>query len=77
MSDTRVVGQKLLAVGALAKTLSTSVRTVWRKRAAGQLPKPVRIGGSVRWRSSDIDRWIEWGCPNQAEFKMRNEVRHE
>lgn len=76
MSDTRVAEQKLLTAKAVAKTLSTSVRTVWRKRSAGQLPKPVKIGGSVRWRSSDIDRWIACGCPDQIEFNSRKEVQN-
>lgn len=77
MGKTQATAEKLISAKTLGGLLSTSVRTIWRKRSAGQLPKPVRIGGSVRWRASDIDLWIEWGCPNQAEFKAKKEVRHE
>ncbi|HEX5362385.1 MAG TPA: AlpA family phage regulatory protein [Fluviicoccus sp.] len=33
--------------------------TIYRKIAAGLFPKPVGLGGkSVRWRESDITRWM-------------------
>ena len=33
--------------------------TIYRKISAGLFPKPVGLGGkSVRWRESDITRWI-------------------
>jgi predicted DNA-binding transcriptional regulator AlpA len=43
----------------LAKMLSVSVRTVWTLNAAGELPKPVRLGGSTRWKLSEIKNWID------------------
>jgi len=24
--------------------------------------------GAVRWRQSDVEKWISMGCPNQKEF---------
>jgi predicted DNA-binding transcriptional regulator AlpA len=44
-------------------------------RSSGRLPKPVNIGGSVRWRASDIEKWIDWGCPDRKTFEARKEVR--
>lgn len=29
----------------------------------GRMPKPLKIGRSIRWRASDIDAWIDAGCP--------------
>jgi len=52
-------------VKALAKMLSSSARSVWRRLAAGDLPKPVRIGRSVRWELAAIHEWIAQGCPKQ------------
>lgn len=69
-----VTQEKLISAKTLANTLSTSVRTVWRLRSSGRLPKPVKIAGSIRWRSSDIEQWIEWGCCSEAEFRARKEV---
>jgi excisionase family DNA binding protein len=48
---------QLLSAKELAEILSLSVRTIWRLRSAGKLPKPLVIGGSIRWRQSDIEQW--------------------
>lgn len=63
-----VNGQKadaplLLSANQVAEMLNISIRTLWRLRAAGKLPAPVRLGGSVRWRIDAIQAWIEAGCP--------------
>ncbi len=53
---------QLLTVDQLAKKLSVSVRHVWRLHADIQLPGAIYLGRSVRWRESDIDKWIANGC---------------
>ena len=53
----------LVSAEKLAELLDISIRTLWRLRAAGKLPVPVRLGGSVRWRVHEISDWIEKGCP--------------
>jgi predicted DNA-binding transcriptional regulator AlpA len=53
----------LIAADALARLLDISTRGLWRLRSAGKLPKPVRLGGSVRWRLDEIRKWISDGCP--------------
>jgi predicted DNA-binding transcriptional regulator AlpA len=57
----------LMTVEQLAKLIQKSVRSVWRMRSAGQVPKPVKLGGGVRWRVQDIELWIEQGCPGQVQ----------
>lgn len=47
----------------LAMMLQISKRTLFRMRSAGRLPKPVRVGGIVRWRLEDVRNWIANGCP--------------
>lgn len=54
---------QLLKDSEVARRLGVSRRQVWKLLAAGKLPEPVRVGGSVRWREADIDAWIEAGCP--------------
>jgi predicted DNA-binding transcriptional regulator AlpA len=61
----------LVNANELARMLSVSVRHIWRMKAMGKLPKPVWIGGCVRWRQDDIDLFFEMGCPNQNEFETR------
>jgi prophage regulatory protein len=53
----------LLSGKIVAERLGISMRTLWRLRAAGKLPAPVRLGGSVRWRVNEIDSWVAAGCP--------------
>ena len=66
---------QLLSAKALAKILATSVRSIWRYRSSGRLPKPVQVGqGAIRWRQSDIEKWISWGCCSRREFIARRKT---
>ena len=38
----------------VADLLACSVSTIYRRVESGDLPQPVRIGGLVRWRASDL-----------------------
>ncbi len=60
---------QLLTAKAIAKMLSTSVRSVWRYRSAGRLPETIKIAGAIRWRQQDIEQWIALGCPNRDDFE--------
>ena len=51
----------LLSVRDLAAQLNVSVRMVWRLHYDNQLPRAIRIGKCVRFRSSDIDKWVSGG----------------
>lgn len=42
-----------------AGMLSIGRSTFWREVKAGNLPKPVKIGGVTRWRVSDLQRFVE------------------
>jgi len=56
----------MMTADELAETLCISKRQVWRLKAKGDLPKPVNIGTSVRWRRSDVLEWIAAGCPSHS-----------
>lgn len=73
MNKTNPLGE-LLTAKTLAEILSTSVRSIWRYRSSGLLPEPVTIAGAIRWRRSDIEKWIAMGCPNQQESKERKDT---
>lgn len=53
---------ELLTIRELARVLKLSPRSIWRLVKNHQLPAPVRIGGSIRWRADDITHWIGDGC---------------
>ena len=48
----------LLTIDQVARRLLVSQATVYRLVSAGELPK-LRIGGSTRFRSADVERLIE------------------
>lgn len=54
----------LIPVEEVARMFSISTRSVWRLRSAGKLPEPIRIGGSVRWRTEEVAEWMARGCPS-------------
>lgn len=72
MTNTQQTNQncQLLSAKALARILSTSVRTIWRYAGSGRLPANLKIAGSVRWRQSDIEKWVKMGCPDRKEFEQ-------
>ncbi len=53
----------LIAAADFARLLDVSTRTLWRLRSSGELPQPVRFGGTVRWRLEEVRKWIADGCP--------------
>ncbi len=55
-------GVALITASQLATLLSISERTVYRLKSSNRLPESINLGGSVRWRRVDVDRWIESGC---------------
>ena len=55
--------QLLMNAAEVAKALNVSERSIWRLLSAGKMPRPVRIGGSTRFRVRDIENWIDAGCP--------------
>lgn len=55
----------LLRAKEVAKRLTVTRETVYSMNAAGQLPKPVIIGKTMRWTEASIEQWIaDGGCAN-------------
>lgn len=61
MNTTAVRANALIDAPGLAAQLGISLSSVYRRRSLGEsLPKALKIGkGSIRWRQSDIDAWLE------------------
>ena len=57
---------ELITAVQLADLLSISERTLYRLKSTGQLPKPISLGGSVRWRLTEVRCWIAEGCPKPS-----------
>lgn len=50
---------ELLTSAELCELLKVDTRTLRRWTHAGELPRPVKIGGSLRWRRADLSEWLD------------------
>ena len=66
---------QLLNAKELGAMLHVSQRHLWRMKAAGKLPKSVKVGECIRWLLSDIETWLEMECPSQRQFADRKTAR--
>jgi prophage regulatory protein len=62
------IASQLISANTFAKMLEISKRTLQRLQSKGELPSPIRLGGSVRWRLDIVKDWIENGCPTQDDL---------
>lgn len=65
MVMTRTTEERLLTAAAVADMLDLSKRQIFRLNSSGKIPGPVRIGGSVRWRQSEIEAWLAADAPDR------------
>lgn len=73
----------LLTVDDVARLMACSSRSVYRLSDAGRIPRPMKIGGLVRWSATEVETWIKDGCPDcrpadlriSRTVKARNEQR--
>ena len=72
-----VASMRSLAVPAreMAEMLRMSVRQIWRLNSAGKLPRPIRLGGSVRWDRKEVEQWFQVGCPDRRAWEAMKEVQ--
>lgn len=65
MSENEILPEPaLLSVQAVAALLGVSTRHVYRLSDSGKIPRPVKLGATVRWNRAAIDEWIAQGCPS-------------
>lgn len=69
--------REALAVDAarLARLLGISLSHVRRLDAAGQLPRPLKIGRCVRWPVRTIEQWLAAGTPNREAWEKLHQSR--
>lgn len=48
----------LLTIRDLSKLLKLHRRTIARLCAAGRFPRPMKVGGSSRWKRTDIEQLL-------------------
>jgi prophage regulatory protein len=60
---------QLLNAKILGEKINLSKRQIFRLNSCGKIPAALKIGGSIRWRQSDIELWLEMGCPDRKTFE--------
>jgi prophage regulatory protein len=60
---------RLVRVDVVASMMEVSSRHVYRLADAGKMPRPVKLGGAVRWDRQAIESWIANGCPSSPTAK--------
>lgn len=59
----RITPPRTYSTDDLAAALGLCTRTIRRMADAGAIPGRFRVGGRIRYRADEIDRWISAGCP--------------
>jgi len=72
--NTNQTTEKLLSAKMLGDMLSLSKRQIFRLNSCGKLPKPLRIGGSVRWLEKSISEWLAAGAPDRKTFEAMQQT---
>jgi len=54
MTDQDLTHDILLKFSEVCKILARSRASIYRDSQAGRFPEPVKLGGSSRWRRSDV-----------------------
>jgi excisionase family DNA binding protein len=48
----------LMDVGEVADFFGVSKLTIWRWDKSGEIPKSMKIGGIVRWKRDELEKWL-------------------
>lgn len=59
----------LLSAQAVARLLDIARSTLYAWDQEGRIPRPVKIGSRVYWRTEEMRRWIDAGCPLREKWK--------
>jgi predicted DNA-binding transcriptional regulator AlpA len=68
ISHHRLIPPGLLRRTAAARFLDIGVSTLDRLNAAGLVPKPIRLAGSLAWSRAELAEWCRHGCPGREEW---------
>ena len=65
---TRPLRPGLLRREDLARYLRISIASVDRLNAAGSIPRPIKLGGSLAWGREELAAFCRYGCPPRTEW---------
>lgn len=75
MPDVRAHSVRLLlSASELGSMLGVARCTVWTWHAGGKIPRPVKIGGTTRWRRDEVEAWLKAGAPPRERWMQIREA---
>lgn len=63
-----------LSAEEVAEVLGISRAHVWRLHSSGRIPRPVRLGRTVRWDRKTLESWLEAGGPTRDRWEAMRPV---
>lgn len=64
-----------LSADDVAKLLNISRRHLATLDCEGKIPRPIRLGRSVRWPAAEISDWLEAGAPNRSDWEASRNAK--
>lgn len=58
---------ELMTTPELCEYLKVSAHRVYTWRTQGVGPKAIRVGGTLRWRLSDVEKWLDENSSTQSD----------
>ncbi len=69
--ETEFTSRVLLIPACDAARMCGKTTRTWRAwDAAGWIPRPIRIAHSAMWRVTELQAWVEAGCPRRSAWEM-------
>ena len=71
-NNTQTQSSERLAIPAseAAKLLGISERHLWALNTSARLPRPIRLGRSVRWNRAELEAWLVAGAPRRDRWEQ-------
>jgi len=66
MQNRANLNDKLVTIKTVCETLCRSRASIYRDIQRGDFPEPIKLGGSSRWRMSDLNKIIDPDFPMAA-----------
>ncbi len=79
MAENAFESMQLLNAKALGQLLSLSKQQIFRLNSCAKIPRPLRIGGAIRWSAEEINSWLSAGAPDRCKWESikKGECSHE
>jgi len=64
----------LLSATDAASLIGIGRSLFWSMHSAGKVPLPVGLGKRRLWRRSELERWVDAGCPARSQWEAMKET---